>query len=64
MPSQAKQCRDHADECERLAAQTSDPEKKRSFLVIASTWRELADKLDQVAAITQNKEAPNGHNSN
>ena len=46
--SRAKDCRDHAAECERTAEFVIDPETKRSYLDLAKTWRELADKLDKI----------------
>jgi hypothetical protein len=42
-----KECRDHANECERLALEATDHRVKQSYFEIAQTWRNLADKLDR-----------------
>ncbi len=39
-------CREHAARCEELAMK--DPLAKKSYLDLAQTWRELADKLDRL----------------
>jgi hypothetical protein len=39
-------CRRKADECERLAATTSDPKLRTSYIDMAKRWRETADRTD------------------
>jgi hypothetical protein len=39
--------RDRATECERLAQEATDPTAKQSYLDLAKTWRDLADKLNR-----------------
>ena len=42
-----RRSRAKADECERLAAQTSDRDIKRQLLDIAYQWRDLAENAEQ-----------------
>jgi hypothetical protein len=42
----AKDYRDRATECERLAHEATDPTAKQSYLDLAKTWRDLADRQD------------------
>lgn len=46
--STAKDCRDHADECEALAKRSDDPATIKSYTDLARVWRELADKMDEM----------------
>jgi hypothetical protein len=41
-------CRRKADECERLAATTSDPKPRTSYIDMAKRWREMADRTDAI----------------
>ena len=43
MDDQAKQYRDNAKTCRRLADTTKDPEQKANWLMIAAEWKRLAD---------------------
>ena len=53
MTSRADEFREKADEFESMAARITDSNAKQSYIELAKTWRELADKiekLDRVAA--------------
>jgi hypothetical protein len=41
------QYREFADECDRLAKETSDPRHKKVLEEMGRAWRELADEADQ-----------------
>ena len=45
MDDQAKQYRDNAKTCRRLADATKDPEQKANWLMIAAEWNRLADAV-------------------
>jgi hypothetical protein len=42
--------RQHASNCERMAAKTKDPRVRKDFLYVASRWRELAAEHPNVAS--------------
>jgi hypothetical protein len=42
----AKECCDRAAACERIAAQTTDTKIERSYLILAKTWRDFAERLE------------------
>ena len=46
MGDQAKQYRDNAKTCRRLAEATKDLEQKANWLMIAAEWKRLADAAD------------------
>ena len=45
--TKSEEYRAKADECEWLAAQTSDPDIKRQLLDIARQWRAMANNSEQ-----------------
>jgi len=45
--TKSEEYRAKADECEWLAAQTSDPDIKRQLLDIAHQWRAMANNSEQ-----------------
>ena len=51
MIDRVEHCRQKANECERLAATTSDPNKRRaSYVDMAKRGREMADHTERWAA--------------
>lgn len=45
--SQARTCLEHADECMRLAAESSDQERRIQLIEVAAMWHRLADQVEQ-----------------
>ena len=48
-PPKAEQFRAHADECERRASHSRDPQLKAQFMELASDWRQLAKQVERIA---------------
>jgi hypothetical protein len=48
-PSRAEQFRANADECERRAINSRDPQPKAQFMDLASHWRHLAGQVESIA---------------
>jgi len=48
--------RNHADECSRLARDTSDPEFKLLLLSMAQTWIVLADSAEKMMMLVDKRE--------
>jgi hypothetical protein len=47
--------RERAENCERMAAKSRDPQVRETFLYIASTWRELAAANELPHPLTNGK---------
>jgi uncharacterized protein with PhoU and TrkA domain len=43
----------YAEECLRLARQTTDPEKRARLLEMAQAWRDLGDKAGNLGDMAQ-----------
>jgi hypothetical protein len=46
MPGDPNECREHAESCLRLAAETHNPQAKETFESLAQTWLRLAVDLE------------------
>jgi hypothetical protein len=51
MPGDPKECREHAKNCLRLAAESPSPLAKARFEDLANTWMKLATDLEQTKAL-------------
>ena len=51
MPGDPSECRDHAKNCLKLAAQTSSPLAKAQFEDLAQTWSRLASDIERTRAL-------------
>jgi hypothetical protein len=50
MPSDPKECREHALTCVRLAQTSASPQAREQFANLARTWIRLADELEWTLA--------------
>jgi len=48
-PSNIERFRANADECERRASQSRDPQLKAQFMELAADWRHLAEQVESIA---------------
>jgi len=46
MPGNPQECRRHAANCKRLAAEADTPEAKEHFIGLAAQWERLAAELE------------------
>jgi hypothetical protein len=53
MPGDPNECREHAESCLRLAAETHNPQAKETFESLAQTWLRLAADLEAAKALLQ-----------
>lgn len=49
----AIRCLQQAEQCDRRAAQVTDPEAKRSFLDIAERWRRIAETSEYIDSVNR-----------
>jgi hypothetical protein len=56
MPRNPKECRQHAEDCRQLAAESRTVRGRNTLLYIADRWEELAAELE--SAEQQPKQAP------
>ena len=50
MPGNPIECRQHAANCRRLAAEATTPEARERFTALAERWDALASELENAAA--------------
>jgi hypothetical protein len=62
--SRAQDCREHANQCDKLADSANSPERKQSYLKLARTWRELAERLEEVDRLPPDPSQPNPKRTN
>jgi hypothetical protein len=58
MPSDPKQCREHAKRCWALAAEITNPALKDSLTDAAQRWALLATELETIHSLLESLEEP------
>ena len=53
MPGDPKECREHAKNCLRMAAEAPSPLAKARFQKLAETWMRLATDLEHARALVE-----------
>jgi hypothetical protein len=48
MPGDPKECRQHAENCRRLATESTTVAGRNNFLNLADTWERLAADLESI----------------
>jgi hypothetical protein len=51
MPGNPQECREHAKNCLRMAAEAPSPLAKARFMDLAKTWMRLATDLEHAKAL-------------
>jgi hypothetical protein len=53
MPGDPKECREHAKNCLKMAADSTSPLAKAQFEDLAQTWLRLATDLERAKALVE-----------